>query len=141
MKKKLLSFLLSAAMLLAVAPAALAADAGFSDMTSGVWYTDAVNYVAEHNLMDPVSGNSFAPNAEANRAALAVALYRAAGSPAVGAADFTDVPASSSYADAAAWAKANGVIAGSIMALFAILGYSLKEVLKRLSSGRRSSQK
>ena len=29
----------------------------------------------------------------------------------------------------------------SIMALFAILGYSLKEVLKRLSSGRRSSQK
>ena len=36
MKKKLLSFLLSAAMLLAVAPAALAADAGFSDMTSGV---------------------------------------------------------------------------------------------------------
>ena len=112
MKKKLLSFLLSAAMLLAVVPAALAADAGFSDVASGVWYTDAVNYVAEYNLMDPVSGNSFAPNAEASRAALAVALYRAAGSPAVGAADFTDVPASSSYAGAAAWAKANGVIAG-----------------------------
>ncbi|MCI8423259.1 MAG: S-layer homology domain-containing protein [Lawsonibacter sp.] len=43
---------------------------------------------------------------------LAVALYRAARSPAVEPADFSDVPAESSYASAAAWAKTNGVIAG-----------------------------
>ncbi|MEY8420801.1 flavodoxin [Oscillospiraceae bacterium 44-5] len=110
--KRVLSSLLAAVMLLAVAPAALAADANFSDVTAGVWYADAVNYVTQNNLMDPVSSTSFAPDAEASRAALAVALYRAAGSPAVGAADFTDVPANSPYASAAAWAKANGVIAG-----------------------------
>lgn len=110
--KRFLSTLLSAAMLLAVVPAALAADTGFSDVASGIWYTDAVNYVAEHNLMDPVSGNTFAPNAEASRAALAVALYRAAGSPAVEAADFSDVSSDSPYANAAAWAKANRVIVG-----------------------------
>ena len=111
MKKKLLSLLLSAVMLLAVAPTALAAD-GFSDIPDGTWYTDAVNYVTERNLMDPINSTTFSPNTDANRAALAMALYRAAGSPAVGAADFTDVPTDSPYASAAAWAKANGVIAG-----------------------------
>ena len=108
--KRFLSLLLSAVMLLAVAPAALAAE--FTDVSADVWYADAVNYVTEHNLMDPAGSTSFAPDAEASRAALAVALYRAAGSPAVGAADFTDIPANSPYASAAAWAKANGVIAG-----------------------------
>ncbi|NBI68339.1 hypothetical protein D1646_16345 [Pseudoflavonifractor sp. 60] len=107
--KRFLSLLLSAVMLLAVAPAALAAE--FTDVSADVWYADAVNYVTEHNLMDPAGSTSFAPDAEASRAALAVALYRAAGSPAVGAADFTDIPANSPYASAAAWAKANGVIA------------------------------
>lgn len=84
--KRFMSLLLSAAMLLVAVPTVLAAESGFSDVASGVWYTDAVNYVAEHNLMDPVSGDTFAPDAEASRAALAVALYRAAGSPVVEAA-------------------------------------------------------
>ena len=87
--KRFLSLLLSAVMLLAVAPAALAAE--FTDVSADVWYADAVNYVTEHNLMDPAGSTSFAPDAEASRAALAVALYRAAGSPAVGG-DISKVP-------------------------------------------------
>ncbi len=112
MKKKLLSLLLSAVMLLAVVPAVSAAGSGYTDVADGVWYTDAVNYVTERNLMDPINSTTFSPNTDASRAALAVALYRAAGSPTMGTADFTDVPAGSPYASAAAWAKANGVIAG-----------------------------
>ena len=74
MKKKLLSLLLSAVMLLAVVPAVSAAGSGYTDVADGVWYTDAVNYVTERNLMDPINSTTFSPNTDASRAALAVAL-------------------------------------------------------------------
>ena len=107
--KQLLSGLLAAMVLLTAVPAYAA---NYTDVSDGVWYTDAINYVTDNNLMDPLSANRFAPDTDATRAALAVALYRAAGSPTVGAHTFNDIPAGSSYANAAAWAQANGVIAG-----------------------------
>jgi len=112
--KKWAALLLTATLVLSLAVTAFAAvdDTGFSDVDAGVWYTDAVAYVTENRLMDPISTNRFAPDTDATRAALAVALYRAAGSPQVGAHGFNDIPAGSSYANAAAWAQTNGVIAG-----------------------------
>lgn len=101
--KQLLSGLLAAMVLLTAALPASAAS--YSDVNDGAWYTDAINYVTDNNLMDPLSSNRFAPDTDATRAALAVALYRAAGSPAVGAHSFNDIPAGSSYANAAAWAQ------------------------------------
>ena len=108
--KQLLSGFLAVMVLLTALPAYAAS---YSDVNNGAWYTDAVNYVTDNNLMDPVSANRFAPDTDATRATLAVALYRAAGSPQVGAHSFNDIPAGSSYANAAAWAQANGVIAGT----------------------------
>ena len=108
--KKFWAGLLAVMMLLTVLPAYAVS---YSHVNEGVWYSDAVNYVTENDLMDPISGNRFAPDAEATRANLAVALYRAAGSPQVGSHSFNDIPSGSSYANAAAWAQANGVIAGT----------------------------
>ena len=108
--KQILSGLLAAVVLFTALPAYAAS---YSDVNDGLWYTGAVNYVTDNNLMDPLGDNRFAPDTDASRAALAVALYRAAGSPQVGGHTFNDIPAGSSYADAAAWAQANGVIAGT----------------------------
>ena len=83
-----------------------------SDVPDGSWFADAVNWSLEQGLIDSAGADSFAPDADANRATLAAALYRAAGSPAAGEHSFTDIPDGSWYADAAAWAGANGVIAG-----------------------------
>lgn len=88
------------------------AASSVTDVPAGQWFTDAVNWCLDQGLIDPASVGAFAPNSDANRATLAAALYRAAGSPAVNASDFPDVPAGSWYANAAAWAKANNVIAG-----------------------------
>ena len=88
------------------------AASSVTDVPAGQWFTDAVNWCLDQGLIDPASAGAFAPNSDANRATLAAALYRAAGSPAVNASDFPDVPAGSWYANAAAWAKANNVIAG-----------------------------
>lgn len=108
--KRVWSLLLTAALALSLCVPALAV--GYSDVGGGVWYTDAINYVTDNDLMDPLSADRFAPDTDATRAALAVALYRAAGSPQAVSHTFNDIPAGSSYASAAAWAQANGVIAG-----------------------------
>lgn len=75
--KKILSFILSAAMLLTLLPAATAADAEglaaftdkkqytestFADVNSGSWYADSVKTVYVKGIMDGMGGDSFGPN-------------------------------------------------------------------------------
>ena len=75
--KKILSFILSAAMLLTLLPAATAADAEglaaftdkkqytestFADVNSGSWYADSVKTVYVKGIMDGMGGDSFSPN-------------------------------------------------------------------------------
>ena len=111
--KKLLASTLGTVLVLSLGAVALAANTNYSDVPDGRWYSNAVNFVTENHLMDPLSNSSFAPDTDATRAALAVALYRAAGSPQVNGHTFNDIPAGSSYAAAAAWTQTNGVIAGT----------------------------
>ena len=125
--KRLVASLIAVAVLCGVffttmgaAPAANTAENGpsarantaLSDVPAGAWFSEAVNWCLDRNLIDPTGGSTFSPDADASRATLAVALYQAAGSPQVGAAPFNDIPNGSWYANAAAWANANGVIAG-----------------------------
>lgn len=86
--------------------------ASVADVPAGTWYTDAVNWCLERGLMDLAGSDTFAPGDDSNRATLAAALYRAAGSPEVGSHSFNDIPGGSWYESAAAWASANGVISG-----------------------------
>lgn len=89
-----------------------AENTGFSDVAENAWYAGAVEYVREKGLMNGSSTSTFSPEATTSRAMLAAILYRAAGSPAVGASSISDIPAGSWYVDAAAWAEESGIMAG-----------------------------
>ncbi|MCL2699039.1 MAG: S-layer homology domain-containing protein, partial [Defluviitaleaceae bacterium] len=62
--------------------------------------------------MTGTSETMFSPNAAMTRGMMATILYRHAGSPAASAADFNDVAAGTWYANAVAWAAANGIMTG-----------------------------
>lgn len=85
----------------------------FSDVAEGSWYADAVGYVYQQGLMTGTSENRFSPDVTTSRAMIVTMLYRLEGSPAVsGSASFPDVAAGQWYADAVAWASANGIVTG-----------------------------
>lgn len=91
----------------------LAAALGFSDVAPDSWYAEAVEWCREHDIMNGISATTFSPDNTITRAMLAVVLHRAAGNPAAtGTTKFSDVKAGSWYADAVAWASANGIVGG-----------------------------
>ena len=112
--KKMIAGLLLCAMIITLMIPALAAEpAGFTDVPSNTWYTEAVNWCRENGIMSGTGTTTFSPNTTMSRAMLAAVLYRSAGSPAVeGLADFSDVPANAYYNSAAKWASDNRYISG-----------------------------
>ena len=89
------------------------ASARFTDVALDDWFHEAVDYVAENKLMVGVSATAFDPEGVMNRSQIVTVLYRMASSPEVTeAAPFSDVVAGSFYADAVAWATANGITTG-----------------------------
>ena len=85
----------------------------FTDVSSGSWYYDSVAYVYEQGLMGGTGEGRFSPDLTTSRAMIVTILYRLEGSPAVsGGATFSDVAAGGWYADAVAWASANGIVTG-----------------------------
>ncbi len=99
----------------------------FSDVESGAYYEKAVAWAVENGVTTGVGGDRFDPNGIVNRAQTVTFLYRAKGSPAATAnASFADVAAGEYYADAVAWAVANGVTAGVGNNAFAPSGSCLR---------------
>ena len=104
---KLLALLLA---LILVLPAGAFAAASFSDVESGAWYADAVDYVYDKGLMDGTGNGEFTPGGELTRAQLVTILWRKAGSPESEAAlAYTDVEDGKWYSDAVRWAAANDI--------------------------------
>ena len=69
-----------------------------ADVADDAWYADAVRYVTENGLMDPVGGG-FAPNADTTREIIAESLWRANGRKTASAsAGFSDVAAANKAA-------------------------------------------
>ncbi len=99
-------------------PAAEAA--GFTDVTAGSWYADAVNWAAANDIVNGVSDTSFAPDQQITREQLVTMLYRYAdwknydvSSSDSAAQQFTDWSSVHSYAqDAVNWAYGIGIISG-----------------------------
>ncbi len=88
--------------------------AGFNDVTYDAWYAEAVKAVTEAGIVNGKGKQTFAPDALLTRGEMVTILYRNAGSPAVdSAASFPDVAATDFYANAAAWAKAEGLVKGN----------------------------
>ena len=85
----------------------------FSDVASDAWYADAVSFVVGEGLFNGTSDTTFEPATSMSRSMMATVLYRLAGSPAVTEdPGFADVAAGEWYADAVAWASANGIVTG-----------------------------
>lgn len=85
----------------------------FVDIAENDWYTDAVSYVYQHQIMTGMDAIHFAPESKLSRAQFAVVLYRMAGKPETDyEAVFEDVKDGEYYTDAVMWAKANGIING-----------------------------
>ena len=86
---------------------------GYTDVSEGAWYGDAVRYVTEKQMMTGTGNNRFSPGEETTRAMIVTILYRLEGSPSVTAAGFSDVSSGAWYADAVAWAEANDIVKGT----------------------------
>ena len=106
------AILLLPIILLCVVPA-WASAMDFDDVPSDSWYSEAVKYVHENNVMNGFSQNEFRPDSILNRGQLAAILYRAEGSPQIeGNYSFSDVSSSSYYADAASCVNEKGIMLG-----------------------------
>lgn len=82
---------------------------------AGAYYYQASLWAAEQGML---SEGDYYPDSPCTRAMAVSYLWKQAGSPAAPAASFTDVPANADYAQAVAWAVANGVTNGTGAATF-----------------------
>jgi len=92
----------------------------FTDVKSGDWFYEAVQYVYDKGMMTGVSADRFAPASTTTRGMIVTILYRLENEPAVsGGSAFTDVENGAWYADAVAWAAANDIVNGTSATTFA----------------------
>lgn len=90
----------------------------FADVSSRDWFYDAVEYVYENGMMQGTSSSLFEPNGVTTRAMVVTILHRCAGETRTYKSDFTDVASNMYYADAVAWAQANGIVNGTSATTF-----------------------
>ena len=92
----------------------------FVDVSTSAYYYDAVKWAVENGVTNGLSATTFGPYESCTRAQIVTFLWRAAGSPEPKAmSSFTDVPATSYYAKAVAWAVENGITNGMTETTFA----------------------
>ena len=101
-------------------PAAAGTAAGFSDVASGSWYSEAVAWAQSTGVVTGYSDGTFNPTGDINREQMAAMLYRYEtlknGAPASSGslAAYTDAGKVSSWAkDAMTWCVTNGIITGT----------------------------
>jgi len=93
----------------------------FTDVEAGQWYSDAVLWANQNEIVNGVGGDRFAPTANITREQIATILYRYSkftGIEMAEGADLTTFPDSGKVADFAlegmAWAVAEGLITGTV---------------------------
>lgn len=84
----------------------------FSDVSANDWFASAVDYVTGKGMMNGTADNTFSPKANTTRGMVVTVLYRLENQPSTSAASFTDVASGAYYANAVAWANANGIVSG-----------------------------
>jgi hypothetical protein len=91
-------------------------DSPFTDVPSGQWYTAAITWAAEADIVEGHGDGTFGPTNDISRQDLAVMLWRYAGEPEATetSLDFLDADLVSDYALAALlWANEVGIVQGS----------------------------
>ena len=98
---------------------AVSGDLPFTDVETGIWYTDAILWAAQNNIVNGVSDTEFAPGDEITRQQLVTILYRyaeAKGYDVSASADLSGYPDADQVQDyaqpAMAWAVAENIIQG-----------------------------
>ena len=101
-------------------PAVTGTDA-FTDTPDGAWYSDAVLWVSQQNLISGYGGGLFGPNDPVSREQMTTIFWRYAGSPtADGASNYNDEAEIASYAAVAVdWASVNNIVAPASAGVFA----------------------
>ena len=85
----------------------------FTDTVPDAWYSQHVEFVYEHGLMNGTSDHTFAPGNPVTRGMVVTVLYRISGQPAVwGVSPFPDVPEGKYYTNAVIWAQSVGIVTG-----------------------------
>ena len=84
----------------------------FSDVPASAYYARSVAWAVENGITTGTGNGRFSPDATCTRAQSVTFLYRALSTRAEGTAEFRDVPKNAYYADAVAWAAANGITTG-----------------------------
>ena len=115
--KKLAALLLTLVMLVSLAPAAFAADGAnkgaYRDVEQTDEYFRAVTALRDKGYMNGIEDDVFGTDSTITRGQAVTILYRMEGEPEVAdAVSFTDVESGQYYAEAAAWAAANGILEG-----------------------------
>ena len=83
-----------------------------TDVAEDVYYAEAVRWALSEGITTGTGESSFSPDATCTRAQAVTFLARALNAKAGGKAEFGDVPTDSYFAEAVAWAAANGVTEG-----------------------------
>ena len=96
------------------------AAASFADVPANAYFADAVKWAVDKGITNGLTDTMFGPYESCTRAQIVTFLWRAAGSPEPKtASSFTDVPVSTYYAKAVAWAVENGITNGMTETTFA----------------------
>ena len=88
--------------------------AGFSDVTTGDYYADAVQWAVNHGVTGGTSATTFSPAAAVTRGQAVTFLWRAAGSPEPSStvSPFTDVSSADYYYKPVLWASEQDITGG-----------------------------
>ena len=101
-------------------PEASVTETAFTDIDTEDYYYNALLWANGEGIVKGTSATTFSPKQNVTRAQVVTMLYRLAGEPAVNSsAAFTDVAANAYYANAVAWAVANGITNGMTTTTFA----------------------
>lgn len=114
-KQRVLSILLSVAMLVSLLPsAALAASANdFLDVPKDAWYYEHVQFVVDKGYFAGTSNKTFGPDIEMSRGMFVTVLSHIDGVAVNNdVTPFDDVPAGQWYSGAVKWAADNGIVGG-----------------------------
>ena len=86
----------------------------FGDVSTSVYYYEAVKWAQEKGITGGIGNGLFGPNQPCTRAQIVTFLWRAAGSPEPKTmSSFADVSMDAYYAKAVAWAVENGITTGT----------------------------
>ena len=94
-------------------------EMSFTDVKSGDWFYDAVEYAYNKGLMNGTGSNQFSPELSTTRGMIVTMLWRLEGEPSAATSSFTDVAADQYYAKAVNWAVAKNVVTGMDAKTFA----------------------